>query len=253
MKHPLLTPVILVMNDAYWLPFCLEASRGFFNRYVIYDVGSSDRTNEVITWFVDSMKDEKVEIFFRTTSPMHPRVQGIFRNSMIAEARSEWYMILDADEIYTPKSFTNIIEQTDDMDSSFKWYEPLYGVVPRIEIAGDLKSAYGRDKRVPHHRIYHRTAIWTGSHPGEVPLYKQTTKNERWFNDVTCYHFHNAERSPNDEEVPKRMERRARGTYRPGEAEPFDLLKSLPILKKSIAGFEPCPALAALRESDGQT
>lgn len=247
MKHPLLTPVILVMNDEYFLPYCLEASRGFFQRYVIYDVGSDDRTTDIIEWFVNSMKG-KAEFFVRRVPKVVPSIQGTFRNSMIAEARSEWYFILDADEIYAPDSFQAIVEAAEGMNKSHHQYGQLYGVVPRIEIAGDLKSAYGVGKRVPHHRIYHRTAIWTGPHPGEAPLYEQTIQNERWIHDVTCYHFHNAERSREDAAVPKRLDRRARGTYRPGDAEPFDLFAALPLLKTPIEDFPRNPVLEAMQK-----
>lgn len=233
------------MNDEYWLPYCLEASRGFFDRYVIYDVGSSDKTTEIIKWFAESQCRD-AEFFVRVTDKLPPRIQGIFRNSMIAEARSEWYMILDADEIYTPESFEKILEQTEKLNDQYKDGK-MYGVLPRVEVAGDLKSAYGLNRAIPHHRIYHRTAIWKGNHPGEVPYYTQKESREMWFHDVTCYHFHNAERSTKDDEVPKRKERKARGTYRPGDPEPFKLLQEVPLLRHHIGDFPACPALKQLR------
>lgn len=246
-EQPLLTPVVLTCNDEYWLPYSLEATRGFFDRYVIYDIGSTDATQDIIQWFVESMKGQ-AEFYVRMFNTiLDPRIQGIFRNSMIAEARSEWYMILDADEVYDPASLTRIIKETGDLDLTFEDYHALYGIVPRVEVSGGLVQAYGLNRKVPHHRIYHRTAIWKGSHPGEVALYKQDIQSERWMDQATCFHFHNAERSRMDKEVPKRLERKARGTYRPGEAEDFDLLEALPILKNPIEDFEVCPALRALQ------
>ena len=44
MKIKGLTPMILAMNDCFWLPYSLESLRGRFNRYVIYDAGSEDGT-----------------------------------------------------------------------------------------------------------------------------------------------------------------------------------------------------------------
>ena len=46
-----ITPVILVRNDAYWLPYCLKAVQGIFSRYVIYDIGSEDGTKDIIHQF----------------------------------------------------------------------------------------------------------------------------------------------------------------------------------------------------------
>lgn len=244
-RQPLIVPVVLVCNDEYWLPYCLESTRGWFDRYIIYDVGSTDRTPEIIDWFVRSNSDAEYYVRYLGHIP-HPKIQGIFRNSMIAEARSEWYFILDADEIYTGKSLANIHIRTQKLQAQYEDTGVIYGVASRIEVAADLKNAYGQDLSTPHHRLYHRTAIWTGSHPGEVPLYKQEPTKEYWDKDIVCYHFHNPERSSKDAYVPKRLERRPRGTYRPGEATDFNLLKELPVLRERIEDFPVNPLLENL-------
>lgn len=246
MKQPSLVPVVLVLNDEFWLPYCLEASRGHFERYIIYDCGSTDRTPDIIQWFVKSNPDAEYFVRYIGHIP-HPKIQGIFRNSMIAEARSDWYLILDADEVYTDQSFTKMHTRVQKLQAQYEDSGVLYGVASRIEIARDLKNAYGQDLSTPHHRLYHRTAIWTGTHPGEVPLYRQDPHMEYWDKDIVCYHFHNPERSSRDAEVPKRLDRRERGTYRPGEATDFDLLKELPILRERIEDFPVNPLLEELQ------
>lgn len=234
---------MLVCNDEYWLPYALEASRGYFSRYVIYDVGSTDRTREVIKWFYETSPPE-ISFFVREMPMVHPRVQGAFRNSMIAEAGTEYYFILDGDELYTPQGYEAIISGAEELarDPS-----KLYGIVRRVEVDGDLHSAYGLNGRTPHHRLYRYKGIWTGSHPGEVPYYKQEPRNELWIEGPVCYHFHNCDRSSADGDVPKRLERRARPTYRPGEKEPFNLLETLPLLQCPIAEFAPNPVLATMQ------
>lgn len=246
----MITPLILNCNDEYWLPYVLESSRGFFTRYVIYDVGSTDNSKRIIQWFVNSMRN-KAEFFVRSLDYIpHPKIQGIFRNSMIAEARSEWYLILDSDEIYTPEGYTSIVESVDIMNRVHENSRKIYGIVPRVEVTGDLQSAYGLNSCVPHHRIYHRTAVWTGPHPGEVALYPQNDNSQIWLDNITCYHFHNAVRSHKDAEVPKRLERRNRGTYKPGETASIDLLNILPILQQPVQDFPVNPELSRLQEND---
>lgn len=236
----MITPVVLVCNDEYWLPYALEASKGFFDRYVIYDVGSTDQTRDIIRWFMDTTP--KAHFYTRVLPMVPPSVQGTFRNSMIAEALADFYFILDGDEVYTSQGYEELLRGA----YAMRYEGKLYGVVERIEIDGSLDKRYDRT-RVPHHRVYHRNAIWTGSHPGEVPFFTQTAVRERWIDGATCYHFHNAERSSKDAEVPKRLERRGRSTYRPGELIPFNLLETLPILKKPIESFPVCPRLAELQ------
>jgi len=245
-KHPLLVPVVMTCNDEFWLSYCLEASRGKFSRYTLYDVGSTDRTKEIIEWFINSSPN--VEFFVRLFDTiLHPQIQGMARNAMISESRSEFYFILDADEIYTPESFDAILEGTEQMHSQYR-NEKIYGVVPRIEVTKNLNEAYGLDRKVSHHRIYNRTAIFKGPHPGEVPFYKQKESNEYWISNAKCWHLHNTERSRYDAKVPKRLERRMKKTYHPGFSQPINLLEELPILRKPIHNFEPNPELKKKQE-----
>ena len=235
-----LTPTILVMNDAFYLPYVLESLRGRFNRYVIYDAGSEDGTENIIDWFTET---ENAEFFVRKLPFAIPPIQGCYRNSMLVEAETEWTFMVDGDEIYSPESLDNLTDAItpnsthEDHDRIMGCYvdEFLYGVVQRQELATNLLHKYS-DLRT-HHRLYRRSAYFTGNHPGEAPRFKQKEKNELKIDNVTCYHFHNAVRSPLEGSVPKRMDRKSQGTYHPGELEPFNLLEELPILRKPIESF----------------
>lgn len=223
--------LVLVKNDEYWLPFALKAASRHFNKFVIYDVGSTDGTTDIIKNFITENPNK--DLFVKFFPHIDPSIQGVFRNSMIADARTEFYFILDADEIYSDESYDQIVHSPE----KFVDLEKIYGVVRRIEIVDDLKRAYGTDKFVPHHRIYHRTANFNGPHPGEFPRIKQESTNELYFNDIICYHFHGCERSSKDNEVPKRLERRRKGTYTPGDLSFINVLGKLPILRSPIGNF----------------
>ena len=237
-----LTPTILVMNDSYYLPYVLESLRGRFNRYVIYDAGSEDGTENIIDWFVET---EDAEFFVRKLPFAVPSIQGCYRNSMLVEAETEWTFMVDADEVYHPDSLDMLHLRFDTLNGRF----PLtkYGVVQRTEMATDLLQRYSKVRT--HHRLYRRNAYFRGTHPGEAPAVKQTKENEFHFEDVMCWHFHNALRSPLEGSVPKRMDRKSQGTYHPGDLEPFDLLKELPLLRKPINDFPVSPDLEKLQHA----
>ena len=214
MNKPMVTPVILVMNDEYWLPYALESVRGLFKRYVIYDVGSTDNTPNIIDWFVEKEKN-RAGLYVRSLPILDPAIQGIFRNSMIAEAQTDWYFILDGDEVYNKQDLLNGLIQADTHMRKFdKGEDRIYGVCMRQEFSKDLTQAY--DKLRGHHRLYHRTAIWKGTHPGEEAVITQRAHREFSF-EVLCYHFHNALRTSLQEEtVPGRVRRKKKNTYHPG-------------------------------------
>ncbi len=238
-----LVPLVLVMNESFFLPYSLEASRGFFSRYVIYNHASTDNTLNIIDWFIESCKGQNITFFVRNLPFCQPVVQGCFRNSMSAEAISDYTFILDGDELYSPESYVNLIKGV----SLLKDNNKLYGVVRRVELNEDLTKAWGTTKYIKHHRLYDRKAVFKGSHPGEVPLFPQNSDTEITIPDVTCFHFHGAARSPKDSEVPKRIERRNRPTYQPGDLHPIDIIKELPILRTPINNFEVNPKLKELQ------
>jgi hypothetical protein len=174
---------------------------------------------------------------------------------MLVEAQSEWCLMVDGDEIYTP-------EGLDQLEKEFAlkfppYYDPAstepvkrYGVVQRTEIDTSLMHYYSEPRT--HHRLYHRTAIFEGNHPGEAPFYKQKERNEIQIDNVMCWHFHNALRSPLELSVPKRVDRKSQGTYHPGELVAFNLFDTLPLLKKPIEAFPVSPDLEKLQNVASQ-
>ncbi len=235
--------MILVKNESYFLPYVLKQCEGIFDSYVIYDIDSTDNTREIIEWFV-GRNEGKADIMVRLMPDLPKEVQGAFRNSMIVEGRRPIYWLLDGDELYSKEDLVHIKECAEDLKIAHAFNtEKRFGVFKRVELSTDLTQQY--DRRRSHHRLYHQSAFWTGTHPGEVSGHKQEEASEEWY-DITVFHFHNAVRSPDEASVLKRMDRKMKNTYHPGELIPVDLLKEVPILNQRIEEFPVSPALEAL-------
>lgn len=239
--HPLV-PVILVSNEEYYLPYVLKSIMGKFPRYVIYDVGSEDRTRDIIDWFIESEKDQ-AEIFVRYLPMVSKDVQGTFRNAMIAEACADNYLIIDGDEIW-PEDF-----QVSQVPLGKMTQQYPYGVCRRKEMNYDLTQQYSELRT--HHRFYRREAFWTGTHPGEVAGIPQNKKTETDFDKLLVYHFHNTLRSSTEAKALKRMERKSQKTYHPGELQTINILDELPILQNRIENFPVSPVLMNLWDKQG--
>lgn len=243
-----ITPVILVKNDCFWLPYTLTSIAGYFDKMVIYDVGSTDGTTDIIDWFTHKEKN-RTEFFVRKLPDCPPEVQGCFRNSMIAEAETDMYLIVDGDEVYNVEDVA-VIPKIGDILSSHESKNPRlkYVLFRRIEVSSDLTQKYNVERE--HHRLYHRSAIWQGTHPGEVAVYPQNRKSELDFrSDVRVLHLHNTLRSPKEAETQKRIVRKSQKSYHPGELASFNILKEFPILQRRIADFPVTPALERLWEN----
>ena len=243
-----LVPVILLCNEEYWAPYVFESIKGRFERYVIYDVGSHDETKRIVNWFIETVP-QGTEIFYRELPMCDPIIQGTFRNSMMAEARADWTLMIDGDEVYTPEALDALILEMENMKELYTSHGKTYGVVRRVEATRDLTKAYGQDLTVSHHRVYQRNMVFIGTHPGEEPLYKQNGNSEHWFSKkVVCYHQHNCARSRLDGDVPRRLKRRDKATYSPGEALPIDILEKVPLFRNPIEDFVPNPKLVELQK-----
>lgn len=237
--------MVLVKNESYFLPYVLKQCEGIFDSYVIYDIDSTDNTREIIEWFHERNKDN-ADFMIRYMPDLPKEVQGAFRNSMIVEGRRPVYFILDGDELYAKEDLKRVPLYAEDLKSAHAFspkHDKRFGVFKRVELSTDLTQQY--DKRRSHHRLYHQTAFWTGTHPGEVSGYKQNAESEEWY-EATVWHFHNAVRSPDEKSVLKRIERKKKKTYHPGELKPVDILKELPILNHRIESFPVSPDLEAL-------
>ena len=228
-----LVPVILVSNEEYWLPFVLRSIMGKFPRYVIYDVGSEDKTRDIIDWFIQEEQD-RAELFVRYLPMVERSVQGTFRNSMIAEACADNYIIIDGDEVWS------------DLGDIANWFQmdTPYGVCRRKEMNYDLTHQYSELRT--HHRLYSKDTFWLGNHPGEEPGIDQNRDTETHFPHLVVHHFHNTLRSSTEAKALKRMERKSQKTYHPGELVPFNLLDELPILRSRVENFPVSPVLEKL-------
>lgn len=237
--------MVLVKNESYFLPYVLKQCEGIFDSYVIYDIASTDNTRDIIKWFHERNKD-KADFTIRFMPDLPKEVQGAFRNSMIPEGKRPVYWILDGDELYTKEDLNFIKACADDLKSAHAFspkHEKRFGVFKRVELNPEMTKQY--NKRRSHHRLYSRDAFWTGPHPGEISGYKQEKASEEWY-DVLCWHFHNAVRSPDEAGVLKRMERKAKKTYHPGDLVSVNILEELPILNNQIENFPVSPALKDL-------
>lgn len=228
-----IVPLVLVQNDEYFLPYSLASIKGHFGRIIIYDVGSTDSTPEIIDQFTEE-NSKHTDILVRHLPDCDPKVQLCFRNSMIADARSEFYYILDGDEVYDERSVQNIKDSYSTMVREYEFEGKIYGVVRRVEILDDLMTAHGVGFFLPHHRAYHRTAIWMGTHPGERPYYLQNSSSHVELDGITCYHFHGCQRTRPSIKAQGRDRRKNQATYKRGEPTAFDVWNNLVILHKTL-------------------
>ncbi len=106
-RRPGLTVHCRIRNEEYFVRAAIESVLPAADHVLVYDTGSTDRTLDEIA----AIDSPKIELVHRP--PGDARVLARYRNEMIDRTQTEWYMILDGDEIYPSPAAGGIRLQLD--------------------------------------------------------------------------------------------------------------------------------------------
>jgi len=207
----------LVKNEEKYLWYAVMSVADFVDKVLLWDTGSSDKTVEIIKQ-IQNIKGDKVE--FKEVGEVDPEEFTKVRQQMLQQTKSDWFMILDGDEVWWEKSIkevVNTIQREGDVLESI--------VSPYFNVIGDVyhyqEESAGRYQIDEHHGHVNIRAMKRGipglhfAKPhGQQGLYdkdgtliQQRPKRNRKFIDAPYMHFTNILRSSSrqsDLKVPKR-------------------------------------------------
>jgi len=95
----------LVRNEERFVRAALSSVLPLARRVLVYDTGSTDATLDVVT----SLASDKIELVQKPAPG--PRQLSEYRNEMIERTTTEWFMLVDGDEIYPAHSVRRILEE----------------------------------------------------------------------------------------------------------------------------------------------
>lgn len=95
--RPTLSLCMIVKNEEAFLRQCLESVKGAVDEIVIADTGSTDGTREIALEFGAKLVDFEWNESFSDA-----------RNASLAQATSDWILVLDADEVISPETLPNL-------------------------------------------------------------------------------------------------------------------------------------------------
>lgn len=127
MWQPGITVHCRVRNEERFVRAAILSVLPLAKQVLVYDTGSTDATLERIS----SIKSEKIEVVHKP--PVSPRELTAYRNEMIERTHTEWYMIVDGDEIYPANAVRRIDEEIERVPPSVHRL-----VVNRRHFAGSL-------------------------------------------------------------------------------------------------------------------
>jgi len=98
-KCPSLSLCMIVKNEEKYLPRCLESLKPLVDEMIIVDTGSSDATRDIAEVFGAKVFDYEWNDDFAAA-----------RNHSLEQATGDWILVMDADEIITPKDHDSFLE-----------------------------------------------------------------------------------------------------------------------------------------------
>lgn len=187
------TAHILVRNEDQFIKLALQSVLPFVSDYIIYDTGSTDKTQELL-------KDYQYE----KHGLQSPAGITKLRNEMIAKTKTDWFFLLDGDEVWNEQILKNYLEftlsQPKNILATFLKTRNCVGDIYhyRNDSSGNYEIA--GQKGHLNIRAYRRNLQWTGEYPLEKCV-DTTDRNSLAFFNGYYWHMTHLKRSSSDQKI----------------------------------------------------
>jgi glycosyltransferase involved in cell wall biosynthesis len=101
---------MIIKDEAFFLRDCLAAAAPYVDELVVVDTGSADGSRDIATTFTPRIFDYRWHDDYAAA-----------RNYSLAQAKHEWILVLDADELIAPGDFATLRQliDTTELDGFF--------------------------------------------------------------------------------------------------------------------------------------
>ena len=103
------TAHVLVRNEDRFIWFAIMSVIDFVDKMIIFDTASTDKTVDIINLIINSKKEYKQKIIFEEKGKSDRERIAKLRQEMIDRTETEYFMILDGDEIWWESSIKEAI------------------------------------------------------------------------------------------------------------------------------------------------
>lgn len=183
-----LTAHIMIKNEENFIEQAINSVKDVVDKIIIYDTGSNDHTVPIIR----SMHCNKIVLHEKKVSSAFELTD--IRNKMIDETQTEWFILVDGDEVYNSKELLEVKKGLLFLSEAINRV-----VVFRKNLFYPFKKLFGKKQMLG--RIYRtKNVIFVGDYPNENPSFLNNKKlEENSFSVDTknpvLYHYHSFPRS----------------------------------------------------------
>ncbi len=209
----MITAHMMIKNEEQWIWFAIQSILPSVIKIFIYDTGSTDKTKQII----QSISSPKIELKEKVVTDRGQLTQ--LRNQMVSETETDWFLLVDGDEIWPGPALTKMSSAIHNASVS------TLGIVVRTRnCVGDIwhyqpESAgkyelLGRKGHLTI-RAYRKVDgfMWNGIYPNEAYCDAKGNKineldDKLKFVDVAYWHVTHLKRTSNPDDVIDRTKKR---------------------------------------------
>lgn len=103
MRNADLTAHLVVYNEEQWVWYAINSVLPHMQKMIIYDTDSTDKTVEIIK----TIKSSKIS--FEQKGRVDPNQLVSLRNEQIKATETEWFMLLDGDEVWPKETLQELV------------------------------------------------------------------------------------------------------------------------------------------------
>lgn len=128
-----ITAHTLVKNEARFIWYSVMSVIKYVDRVMIWDTGSSDGTIGIVNEIAKTSEAKDKEIFDFRRVDIEEFEESIIRQQMLNKTTADWFIVVDADEIWWDDSIKMLAEAIRTKGERFESV-----VVPTINLLGDV-------------------------------------------------------------------------------------------------------------------
>lgn len=213
-----------VRNEEYFARAALQSVLPLAEKILVYDTGSSDSTVLKIL----KIESDKIELVRKKASD--PAGICEYRNEMIEKTETEWFMLVDGDEIYPPEAAERILQEMNSVPPNMHrikisrrhFYDGFKFISPPDSLGRIYRTEKVRFRlyNESDNRVGHETPYLRGQ--ASIPRDRYTLPFPE---DIFFFHCHFLKRSSRDSEL---------GNLRGWRKPPFPLVPYTGVLPEGV-------------------
>jgi glycosyltransferase involved in cell wall biosynthesis len=182
MSRPTITAHCLIKNEENYIKYALESVLPYVDKVLIFDTGSTDSTVSMIQDLI-SNHPQKEKIQLVEKKMIDPNKHTEYRNEMIDKTTTDWYMVLDGDEVWPEQQIQFLLEQ--DLPAAEKierkcimvYYHLAAGDLYHYTESGQFTTTWGLHGHLTFRCFKNTQGIrWQGEYNHDLLVYEDGTE-----------------------------------------------------------------------------